>query len=474
MNSETKKRLLLISAVPAALLLAFAATVCARAVQIRRPSAMTELSAAEQEALDAVLDGQYPSRREILHPLPYPVKPAELSVGARSAIAVDAANGNILYEKNADEAISPASMTKLVVMYVVFEEIAAGRLSMDDVVPLPPESWACNMPPRSSLMFLGKGQRVTVEELLAGLAVCSGNDAAYALAYHICGGMEPFIARMNGAVRALGLERTKFVESSGYSELNTTTAREMAAFACAYLERHPEALPQFHSRLSFTYPQEHNLAPEDVGKPRAQDFSKGLPEHITMGIYQQNSNPLLGTLDGCDGLKTGYIDESGYNLALTARRKALRVLSVTMGGPGASAAEGNAWRVRDGTTIMEWAFATFADYQNPLVLRTYQIPLVQADRTRMPLVPAFKPAALTVPAVVAADPDNAADEVRITVRLPPLLKGAIHAGEPLGAIEYHLSGALLQTVPLVAGRSVGRANAWICAADAAAQLVLKL
>ncbi|MDY5634365.1 MAG: serine hydrolase, partial [Treponema porcinum] len=147
-------------AIAAALLLSFTVTVFVRAYTLRRPLPQEPLSQSQKQSLEAVLNQAYPERTAVLRPLPYPVNPAVLDVRARSAIAVNMQNGCVLYEKNADEIIPPASMTKLFVMYVVFEEIKKGTVSLKDTVPLPPESWACNMPPHSSLMFLGKNQIV--------------------------------------------------------------------------------------------------------------------------------------------------------------------------------------------------------------------------------------------------------------------------------------------------------------------------
>ena len=160
-----------------------------------------------QEALTQaaiIFEEQYPV--DIVKPLPYNTIPSELELNCSSAILIDASNGCVLYEKNADEVIPPASMTKLVVMYVVFQEIATGRISMDDVVPLPPESWAVNAPPNSSLMFLGESQIVTLEELLLGLAVASGNDAAVAIGCYVSGNMDAFVQRMNSEMEKLGVE----------------------------------------------------------------------------------------------------------------------------------------------------------------------------------------------------------------------------------------------------------------------------
>ena len=133
-----------------------------------------------------------------------------LPSNAGSAIIIDTSKGNILYEKNADEIIPPASMTKLVVMYVIFQEIAAGGISLDDIVPLPAESWSVNLPRDSSIMFLGQNQTVTVDELLKGMSVASGNDAAIAAALYISANFKNFLTRMNYDMAFLGLVITQF------------------------------------------------------------------------------------------------------------------------------------------------------------------------------------------------------------------------------------------------------------------------
>ncbi len=453
---------------------AYIVTVGTRAYTLRRPGLISEPTSEQQTQLKEILDARYERRNKILLPLPYNTIPAQLDVGARAAIAIDASNGNILYEKNADEIIPPASMTKLFVLYVVFQEIATGRINLNDIVPLPPETWACNMPPHSSLMFLGKNQIVTLEELMLGSAICSGNDAARAIANYVCGGMQDFIQRMNQETEKLGLKHTHFEEASGYSEKNVTTPREMAAFAKIYLERYPESLYRFHSKLSMTYPQEHNLPWEDKNLPKQQDFSNGLPERITMPVYQKNTNPLLGIYEGCDGLKTGYIDESGYNLALTVKKDGLRIISITMGGKGSNTAEGQAGRIHDGSAIMDWAFSTFRDYENPLLLRDYSIPLIFASEQRAILVPAYKPKALTVPITAAKNKENPLDDISINLVLPAKIKGPVTAGTEYGAIEYRLNGHLLESIPLVSERTIKKACLWLRAADIPAQLILKL
>ncbi len=464
-NKDSKRFRLWHALVAAAVLLIFCFCVFTanRAISFKKTVQPVELSAEQAEFLSQLLIENYPSEYQVLKKLPYNIGEPQLDIWAKSAILIDVSNGNILYEKNADAIIPPASMTKLFSMYVVEEEIASGRFSYDQVIPLPPESWACNMPPHSSLMFLGKDQRVTMEELLLGLSICSGNDAAYALAYTVCGSMEEFVERMNLVAQDLGLENTHFVESSGYSEKNQTTAREMAEFAAIYLRRHPHSLHRFHSVLDFTYPKARNLAPGD--KPAAQDFSQGLPQKITMPITQDNTNPLLGKLEGCDGLKTGYIDESGYNLTLTAVRDETRFLSVTMGGPGKNTREGQAGRVHDGTELMEWAFRNFADYSVELKVHPYLVRSFNSSEKMLRLVPVYSDSTFTVPYVTGTSMAENMNSVKVEVKLPDFCWGEVVQGNQYGSIVISAGDYILKEIPLLADRNLKKGNVLLAASD---------
>ena len=448
---------------PIALLAAFFIFTGVRSSQFKKLDAAEALAFEETAQLQLELKNKYADQNELLKPLPYTLPELGIDVGAEAAILIDVSNGNIIYEKNADKIIPPASMTKLFAMYVVEQEVLEGRLHYDDIIPLPPECWACNMPPHSSMMFLGKGQIVTLEELLLGLSICSGNDAAYALAYAVCGSMEDFVARMNQAALDAGLTHTRFVESSGYSEENLTTAREMAAFCRLYILEHPDSLKRFHSVPSFTYPKERNMAPGD--RYGAQDWSNGLPEKITMGITQENTNPLLGRLAGCDGLKTGYIDESGYNLALTVTRNGTRFLSVTMGGKGRDTREGQAGRVADGTELMETAFSIFRDYDLSGLKASYFVKVYAGNQKGLNLIAAYNPGSVCVPFVTGHSIAENLENVTIKTTVPQYIQGQITAGSEYGKIEIILGDYILQTIPLVADRSIEKAGWIVCVAD---------
>ena len=415
----------------------------------KHPERLSSPTSEQQAYLTDYLNQTYPAKRvNVLRGLPYSTVDAKLDIAAESAILIDTANGCVLYEKNADEAIPPASITKLFVMYIVFQEVESGRISLDDVVPLPESSWAINLPSDASLMFLGQGQIVTLRELMQGLAIASGNDAAIAVASYISGNVKDFVARMNEEVQKLGLKYTHFEEPSGYSEKNITTARELASFARVYINRYPQSIEEFHSLREIEYPKKENLAPWMKNRGNS------------MAVKQWNTNVLLRSLEGCDGLKTGFIYESGFNIALTAKRNGVRYLSVTMRGPGKNSSEGNFYRQQDGTRLMEWAFSSFSDYI-PLehIAPSYTVAVTGAQGKFVRLVPAWTNI-ISVPHITGESAADAVKEVHVEITKPDFIYGGALAGQDYGQIVYKLGNIVLETVPLVADRNVERAGVW--------------
>jgi D-alanyl-D-alanine carboxypeptidase (penicillin-binding protein 5/6) len=370
---------------------------------------------------------------------------------SRSAVLLDIATGTALFEKDADAVIAPASLTKLMTMHLVEEAVAAGRASYGDFVDLPPETWAVNQGWGSSLMFLGPGQKVTLGELMLGLAVASGNDAAIAVAIHLSGSVPAFVAAMNHEAAAIGLKATRFVEPSGYSEKNLTTAREFAAFCRYYLQRHPDSLARFHSVRSFAYPQPANLPEAFRDKPGT--------------VVQSNRNQLLDSVPGVDGLKTGFIVEAGYNIALTADRGGTRLLAVLLGAPGASAAEGGKVRGADGANLLEWGFANFRTIRPELVrLEPSRVWMGTADR--VDLVP-------TAGLEFTAASDRAL-AVAWRIERTPGLKAPIAAGQTLGSLVFSDERGELSRVPLAAAADVAAGPWYKRAVDAVAIWFLEL
>ena len=445
-----KKTSLISEGISLLFILALAGAFSASVANALNPVHPAELTDSQKNSLSIKLDELYPERTALLTSLPYSTTAAKLNIAAESAIIIDTETGSILYEKNADKEIPPASMTKLVEMYVVLEACENGKISLDDVVPLPPQSWSVNLPSDASRMFLGEGQIVTLKELLLGLSIASGNDASIAVASYVCGSMDSFVEQMNSVISSLGLTHTHFVESSGYSELNVTTAREFAAFSRSYIKRFPYALKEFHSQKMISYPEKKNL-------PEWQRDSEEISP-----VVQYNTNKLLGKLPGCDGLKTGFINESGYNLALTAVRYGNRFLSVTMGGPGNGTLEGNKYRNADGTELMEYAFSTFADYHAPENRKHIFAVSVEGSREKtVNLIPAMNEP-FTVPFIAGGSPGGAAASVTARAYIPSVMYGDIMAGDKCGTITYSIGDTVLRTLPLVCDRDTGKGNIFEC------------
>lgn len=239
-----------------------------------------------------------------------PVRAAQSRAGelrAKSAIAMDLATGNIVYEQNADEQIAPASLTKVLTLYLAFEAVQEKRLAFTDTVLVTPEATLAG----GSRMNIRPGERVIVRELMKGIAVASGNDACVALAQHLSGNddVHPFVAAMNAKARELGMTGTVFKNPNGMpAEGQLTTARDMLKLSASYLRRFPQALT-FHSMTTYVHNNRNH----------------------------HNANRLLSSYEGVDGLKTGYVQASGYNNVVTAKRGDARVVAVVLGARSAGA-----------------------------------------------------------------------------------------------------------------------------------------
>jgi len=227
--------------------------------------------------------------------------PRPPEIAATSYILLDAKTGQVLIEENADEALPPASLTKIMTAYVVTEEILSGNLALSDEVHISEKAWRME----GSKMFVGVDTQVEVEDLLRGIIIQSGNDASVAMAEHIAGSEEAFADMMNQYAEVLGLSQTFFMNASGLdTELyyNTMSARDLAKLAQATISRHAQFYPMYSER-EFTYND----------------------------IRQSNRNTLLFRDRNVDGMKTGWTDAAGYCLVASAERDGMRLISVVMG-----------------------------------------------------------------------------------------------------------------------------------------------
>lgn len=244
-----------------------------------------------------------------------PEAPPEAFVNVCSAIVYDLDNDAILFEQNADQRIPPASLTKVLSMFLAMDFIKDGHASKNTPVTVSRE--AANT--AGSRMGLRKGEQVSFGKLLKGMAVSSGNDASFAIAEHVGGSMPAFVRMMNAKATKLGMNDSNFVNPHGLpAEGQYTTARDMLTLARAYLHNYPEALDLHNTKL-LTH----------------------------AGYTSWNKNPLLGQYPGADGLKSGWIRASGYNLIFTATRNGRRLLAVIMGAPDTGTRSVEACRLLD-------------------------------------------------------------------------------------------------------------------------------
>ncbi|WP_082504261.1 MULTISPECIES: D-alanyl-D-alanine carboxypeptidase family protein [unclassified Methylobacterium] len=249
---------------------------------------------------------------------------------APHAILVDADSGSVLFEKGADEPFSPASMAKLMTTEIVFNEIRRGRLTMDSEFQITEDAWRRGgAGGGGSSMFAQLNSRIKLSDLLRGLIVQSGNDAAIAIAEGIAGTEENFGRMMTARAKEIGLTRSTFRNATGYSAPDQkVTARDLAKLALHLIETYPDLYKIFAER-EFTWNK----------------------------IKQQNRNPLL-TLDiGADGLKTGYLEESGYGLTGSAVQNGQRLIMVVSGLKTARD------RAAESRKLMEWGFRAFEPRQ---------------------------------------------------------------------------------------------------------------
>ncbi len=244
-----------------------------------------------------------------------PAVPAEGSLGVCSAILYDLDRDAVLFEQNADQPIPPASLTKVMSMFLAMDQINSGLASLDNTTVV------SRMAARTggSRMGLNENEQVTIEQLLTGMAVSSGNDASTAMAEYVGGSVPAFINMMNAKARTLGMRDSYFVNPHGLpAKGQHTTARDMLTLARAYLHAYPDAL-RFHNTRVLNY----------------------------RGRITWNKNPLLGQYPGADGLKTGWINASGYNLIFTALKGDKRLLAVIMGAPDSQLRSIEAFRLLD-------------------------------------------------------------------------------------------------------------------------------
>ncbi len=335
--------------------------------------------------------------------------PAPPSIAATSHILIDYNSGKVLAENNADAKLAPASLTKILTVYVVFKEIKNGHLHLDDKVTISQNAWKTS----GSKMFVKVNDQVKVEDLLKGVIIQSGNDASVALAEHVAGNEATFAELMNQHAARLGMVNSHFENSDGLpSDGHYTTARDLTIITTALIKEFPEFYPWF-SQKEFTYNK----------------------------ITQQNRNLLLGRDETVDGVKTGHTDEAGYCLVASALRNGMRLISVVMG------TESMIVRANENQALINYGFRFFESH------RLYEGKKV-IQETRI-----WKGETETLPLGLADDlfvtiPRSRYNDLAASVNVDKQILAPVKAGVKLGTVTVKLKDAVIATKDLVALKDV--------------------
>ena len=322
----------------------------------------------------------------------------DVSVSADSAILIDAATGEVLYMKNPDEALPPASVTKVMTLLLVSEAIADGRIKEDELVTI--SEYASSM--GGSQVFLKEGERLSVSELLKCTVIASANDAAVALAEHVAGSESTFVSRMNEKAKELNLRGSSFENVTGLDD--TTEKHLMSARDIAIISK------------------------ELIKYPHITEYASIWQDTIRNGEFTlTNTNRLVRYYDGCNGLKTGSTDKAGFCISATAKRGELQLIAVIMGAPTRDE------RNRDARTLLDFGFANYALYDAPCT----EIEKIPVHFGKSASVPLYKEAFKKV--VRKSDLKS----VEAIYEIPEALRAPIKKGDSVGKVTYKIGDSVI-------------------------------
>ena len=339
----------------------------------------------------------------------------------------DLSTGAVLYAKDADRRMPPASMAKMMTAYVAFDLIKKGELKLNTMVTVRPETWRkWHGPEAGSTMFLSPNEQLSVENLLYGIVVLSGNDACVVLAEHIAGTEEAFVNLMNRKAAELGLRNSQFGTSNGWPDAGRTyvTARDLAHLADATIKSHPQLYKKFYSRRDFTW-----------GKTLGSGAD----------ITQANRDPLLGRVAGADGLKTGHTDEAGYGFTGSAEQGGRRLVMVVAGLTSFNQ------RIEESVRFMDWGFRAWK--AKPIVAKGKRVATAAVQLGDESEVGLVAPNALSITIPAGTSPTM---QAKVVYEGP--VKAPIKAGQHIADLIVTTSEGTPQTLPLVAEADVAEAG----------------
>jgi serine-type D-Ala-D-Ala carboxypeptidase (penicillin-binding protein 5/6) len=346
--------------------------------------------------------------------------------GAPVAYMIDLSSGAELFVKDADRRMPPASMSKMMTAYVAFDLIKKGELKLDQRLRVRPETWQrWHGPSAGSTMFLSPNQEVTVADLLDGIVVVSGNDASVVLAEGVAGTEEAFAGLMNAKAKELGMTNSNFCNSNGWPDQGCTyvTARDLAKLAAATVTNFPDLYKRFYPKREFTFGETMGGSP----------------------ITQPNRDPLLGRVNGADGLKTGHTQEAGYGFTGSAERDGRRLVMVVAG------LDSYGGRAEESVRFMEWGFGAWR--ARPVVSQGKRVTTAEVQLGSSSQVGLVAPKNLTVTIPAGASPEM---EAKVVYSGP--IKAPIAAGQHVADLVVTMPGMAPQTMPLVAEAAVDEAG----------------
>lgn len=355
-----------------------------------------------------------------------PSIPAPPELAAKGYLLIDFNSGKTLIEQNADERLEPASLTKIMTAYVVFRELAGGKIKLTDQVMISEKAWRTG----GSKMFVEVGKQVGLEDLLKGMMIQSGNDASVALAEHAAGSVDAFANLMNDHARRLGMADSHFTNPNGLPDPDLyTTARDMARVTLALIKEFPDYYAWYKN----------------------QDFTYN-------NITQQNRNPLLARDASADGVKTGYTKAAGYCLVGSAKREDMRLISVVMGSATPKA------RAEASLALLNYGFRFYESHRlYPANQPIESIRVWYGNLDNLPVGPATD--------VFATIPRGAYDKLGARLEKTSDFIAPIAQGEQVGDIVVALGDTEMTRVPLVALQEVAEGNLWRKFVDSILKLV---
>ena len=351
----------------------------------------------------------------ILGTVPGTARAVELDVAGKGAVLMEAATGTVLYEKNAHEKLSPASVTKVMTLLLIMEAIDSGKIGWADMVTASEAASAKG----GSQIYLKAGEAMTVEDLVKSIAVSSANDAACAMAEHLAGSEAAFVEQMNRRAAELGMNDTHFVNCTGLDDAPEAKEHLTSAWDIAIMSR----------ELLTNHPDIKKYTTIWMDTVRGGEF--GL----------SNTNKMVRFYDGCTGLKTGYTSGAGFCLSASAQRDGMELIAVVLG------CETSQARFAACKSMLDYGFANFA-------LVTPEIPQTQSVAVRLGVTDTV-PATPGQPVRLLLDKGQRGS-VTTDIALEPTVTAPVSRGQRLGTLTVRCGEQILAQVPMVAGEGVPR------------------